>query len=326
MASKKTSKKKAKQTPAVRYLRYRLTTSENPGTETSHFIDLARDLSKVNRRLYRQGRDYHVKKISVVSTNTITGYQPTLLDPNNFQNAGMISASTCPSSWVSYGAWKRGFQTWNRMNKVATDQSSGNIAGTWADFKVHLSLDMKNATLLTPVDNGNNAYQGGEWMYSTLVTPDGTTTADEFELTMLGNHDGAAGSRNTVGLIKSYGESRPTVSATGSPAVPGDADDDPLINIFDYGTTIDDVVDNLEHDNDYPPYDPANYPGDDGNGPKPAVVQHSSISDGRATLGSFTAFCGLLELEVFSPNASDLFSVLVELAPGNYRGIKAEAF
>ena len=312
--------------PAVRYLRYRLTTSATPGTETSHYIDLARDLSTVNRRLYKQGRNYHVKKISVVSTNTISGVAQGLTPGSSITvDAGMISASTCPDTWVSHGAWHRGKQTWDKMNKVATDQSAGNIAGTWSDFKVHLSLDMKNATLLNPVDNGNNLYQDGEWVYSQMVTPDGTATADEFELTMLGDHDGSAGTRNTVGLIKSYGESRPTVSATGSPAVPGDADDDPLINIFDYGTTIDDVVENLEFNNDYPPYDPANYPGADGNGPKPAVVQHTSISDGRATLGGFSAFCGLVELEVFSSNASDLFSVLVELAPGKYRGIKAES-
>jgi len=311
-AGKAKSKAKAKPVPAVRYLRYRLTTSGTPGTETSHYIDLARDLSTVNRRLYRQGRDYHVKKISIISSDTPSA--------GNF-----VTASTCPSTWVSYGAWRRGFQTWNKMNKVATDQSSGNIAGTWADFKVHLSLDMKNATLMNPYDNGNNLYQDGEWVYSQMVTPDGTATADEFELTMLGDHDGAAGSRNTVGLIKSYGESRPTVSATGSPSVPGDASSDPLINIFDYGTTIDDVVENLEFNNDYPPYDPANYPGDDGNGPKPAVVQQTTIVDGRASLGSFTAFCGLVELEVKSALPSDLWSVLIEIAPGNYRGIKSEA-
>jgi hypothetical protein len=34
--------------------------------------------------------------------------------------------------------------------------------------------------------------------------------------------------------------------------------------------------------------------------------------------------CGVLELETTSPIASDVYSVLVELAPGSYRGIAAE--
>jgi len=32
----------------------------------------------------------------------------------------------------------------------------------------------------------------------------------------------------------------------------------------------------------------------------------------------------LIEVEMKSPIASDIYSVLVELAPGNYRGIKAD--
>ena len=75
----------SKTTPAVRYLRYEMTTSGTPDTETSHFIDLARDLSRVNRRLYRAGRDYHVKKVTIVSSNT----------PNL---GNRISVSTAPGS------------------------------------------------------------------------------------------------------------------------------------------------------------------------------------------------------------------------------------
>ena len=76
---------------------------------------------------------------------------------------------------------------------------------------------------------------------------------------MLGDHQGAAGVRSSVGLVKSYGESRATVQV-GSPSVPGDLSDDPLINVFDYGTEIDEVLERLELDNDVPPYDAANYP------------------------------------------------------------------
>ena len=321
MASKNTKK-----TPAVRYLRYELTNSGDAGTETSHFIDLARDLSRMNRRLYRAGKDYYVKKISIVSSNTIQGLYPGAA-PGSFsqQNAGRVSVATAPDSWVARGAWHRAFKAWKKMNKTATGQTSGDITGTWSDFKIFLSADMAGATLPSPLDNGGNAVGAAlNWDVSTFVTPDGTTTDDEFYGTLLGDHVGAAGARTSIGLIRSFGESRATVQLT-DPAVPSVASSDPLVNLFDYGTTIDDVIDNLEDENDQPPYQQVTYPGGAGNTPKPLVVQDTTIVDGRATMGGFTALMGHLEFEIKSPIASDVYSVLIEVAPGNYRGIKAEA-
>lgn len=298
-------------TPAVRYLRYELTNSNSPDTETSHFIDLAKGLSMVNRRLYRQGRDYHVKKITVVSSNT----------PNL---GNRVSVATIPSGWPQHMAWKRGFQVWRDMYKNASQNISGDIEGTWSDFKVYLSNDMRSASVTNPLDNGGNAYLVDEWAYSQYVSPDGTTAEDSFTIHMLGDHSGSAGAWNSVGLVKSYGESRATVQA-GSPAVPGEASDDPLVNVFDYGTEIDEVIDLMEGSNDLPPYDQASYPGDDANGPKPLIVQDTTLVDGRTVMSGFTALCGLMEFEIKSAIPSDVFSVLVELSPGNYRGIAAEA-
>ena len=41
-------------------------------------------------------------------------------------------------------------------------------------------------------------------------------------------------------------------------------------------------------------------------------------------MGGFEAMLGLIEFEIKSPIPSDVYSVLVELAPGQYRGIKAD--
>lgn len=311
---RKSKSKKTKMTPAVRYLRYELTNSGTPGTETSHYIDLARDLSAVNRRLYRQGRDYHVKRVTIISSNT--------------EGAGnRISLATIPDSWTARNAWERGFKTWTQMNTVATDQISGDISGTWADFKVFMTTDSRTAfnagNFLIPKDNGGNNVDLGEWRMSQLITPDGTTSADPFELHMLGGHTGSPGAWNSVGLIKSYAESRATVQPA-DPAVPNEASDDPLVNVFDYGTAIDEVVDNLETQNDYPPYQQDVYTGETGNMPKPLVVQDTTLEFGKATVGGFNAICGLIEIETKSAFEDDVYSVLVELAPGKYRGIKAE--
>lgn len=306
----KTKSRAKKKTPAVRYLRYELTNSSTPNTETSHYIDLARDLSAINRRLYRQGRDYHVRKITVISTNTPTG-------------DNRISVATVPDSWVARNAWKRGFASWMSQRKMAKNQNTKITAGKYDDFKVYLSSDSRSATPLLPKDNGGNSLQLGEWGYANLYTPDGTTSADLFNLHMMGNHIGSAGSWTTVGLIKSYGESRTTVNAA-EPNQPGTTSDDPLVNLHDDGTVFDEVIDNMESANDAPPYDVVNYPGSNGNMAKPLVVQDAAIVDGRAVMSGFNAICGLLELETKSSVPDDVYSVLVELAPGNYRGIAAD--
>lgn len=303
------TKSKAK-TPAVRYLRYELTNSSTPGNETSHFIDLARDLSRVNRRLYRQGRDYHVRKITVVSSNTPNG-------------DNRISVSTALDSWVTRKAWRRGFDMHQLMKKRATVATAGTVKAKYEDFKIYLHSDMATGTVLAPIDNGGNAYLGGEWEYSKFQTPDGTTSADEFYATLHGNHVGGAGSRTSVGLIRSYGESRATVN-TDDPNVPSTVDDDPLVNLFDDGTVFDEVIEHMRTDNDGPPYATVSYPGDDTNGPKPCIVADATIKDGSCVIGGFSAIAGLLELETKSPIGDDVYSVLVELAPGNYRGIAAD--
>ena len=298
-----------------------MTNSGTPGTETSHYIDLAKDLSAINRRLYRQGRTYHVRKVTVVSRDTLAGFTT---DPPGKANAGRISLSAAPQSWVTHGAWKRGFKTFNLMNKEATHNLTNDIAGKWADFKVYLSNDHYAGTKLEPIDNGGNVVSQGEWRYSNYISPDGTTAHDEFRIHLLGNHVGSIGAWSSVGLIRSFGNSRATVQS-GMPKVPGEASDDPLLNVFDYGTTVDEVVDQLEFDNDNPPYDIAEYAGAVLNMPKPLVMQDGTVSDGSTTLGGFEAICGLVEIECNSPIANDVWSVLVELAPGKYRGIKSEA-
>lgn len=304
-------------TPAARYLRYELTNSGSAGTETSHFIDLARDLSDLNRRLYRQGKVYHVKRITVVSSNT------NQLAPGT--NAGRISFSTAMDSWVARMAWKRGFELYRMMNREATKGVKSDISAKFEDFKVYLSDDHRTGTVLDPKDNGGNTGTGGEWTYTQFVSPDGTTGADLFSAHLLGGHQGSAGSRTSVGLIESYGDSRSTVDVD-QPNTTADLSDDPLVNLFDDGTVHDEVIERIQTENENPPYDFDEYPGGATNYPKPMVVQDCTLgTDGRATVGGFTALCGLVEIETTSPTANDVYSVLVELAPGNYRGIAAEA-
>jgi hypothetical protein len=314
----KTKKRSAskKLEPAVRYLRYNLTNSATAQTETSHFIDLAKDLSALNRRLYRQGRCYHVKRVSIVSSNTISQGQPAVA-------AGRVTFSTVPTSWVAHAAWKRGFEAWRKMQAQVLDATGTDVTPTWNDFKVYMSNDMRTGTILTPIDNGSNLVKQDDWSYSFYQSPDGTTGADDMAVMMLGGHVGSPGTRTAIGLVQSYGDARATVNSN-SPTVPNTLDDDPIANLFDHGTVVDEVAADMRSKGEDPPYDFDEYPGSGTNVPKPLVVQQTTLgADGRSSVGGFDALCGLIEVEITSPYPNDIYSVLVELAPGNYRGIGA---
>ena len=331
--SKKTSKAKkssaarkrsAKEIPAVRHLRYQLTNSSSVGTETSHFLDLARDLSAINRRLMRQGRVYHVKRITIVSSNTGQSRGPSEgNEPAN--HAGRVSFSVIPTSWMTIGAWKRGFGLWNKMNEQSVLADSKSLKPRYHDFKLRgIGSYAPTPTYATPVDNGGGALSLGEWTYTLMVSPDGTTGADDFALHMLGGHNGAAGSRTGVALLKSYAETRATVQDNDPNRAAVDIDD-PLLNLFDDGTVVDEISNILLYHNEDTPYDNDLYTGESGNMPQPLVVQDTTLGvDGKATVGGFAAMCGLVEVEIKSPIADDVYSVLAELAPGKYRGIKAD--
>jgi hypothetical protein len=321
------AKKKKSMTPAVRHLRYQATVV-NGGSYSSYYIDLARDLSAVNRRLYRQGRDYHVKRITIVSRDSLAARialgSPTSPDIPVQTDAGKVRVSTVPNSWVARNAWNRGFNLWNKANKEAMKAVGSDIKGTWSDFKVYMSNGHRTGTTLDTLDLDNNPASYGDWEYSVLVSPDGTTSADPFYLQWVGNHNGSVGAWNAVGLIKSYGESRATVNV-GSPNVPSTVTSDPLANMFDDGTITDERLGLLKDENDVSPYETASYPGDDTNMPTESLVQVTTLgTDGKATVGGFSALGGLIRLDVIFDRGDDDFDILVELAPGNYRGIAAE--
>ncbi|AXQ65700.1 MAG: hypothetical protein [Cressdnaviricota sp.] len=329
---KKSKSKKSKTTvmqPAARYLRYVLP-NVSAGATNTYYIDLANDLSKLNRRLYRQGRDYHVKRVTIMSAETISGVGWTdgVAPPADMyqQNAGLVRISGAPDGWVTRNAWKRGFASYDAMNKAAMRTVASDVKGTWADYKVYLNNGHRTGTIAVPKDLDDNDILAGEWVYSKYVSPDQTTTDDEYTAHLLGGHIGAAGNFTSIGLIESYGLSRPTV-VSGSPNEPGTPmDTDPLNNLLDFGEVNQEILENVRSDNDIPPYNVDEYIGDASNLPAPQVLGMTTLgSDGRGVIPSFSAVCGLLRIDTKSPTDDDGFEVLIELAAGSYRGIKAEA-
>lgn len=315
---------KKKMVPCERFLRFKYVHPGN-GTETSVFIDIARELSKLNRRFYRQGKVYQIANISVTSRNTTGGY---------------ISCISAGDTWVTRSAWTRGKNMYEAMNKQVLDMpGSSKRKGRYHDYKVYLLNEHRTGTQLQVVDSANTTVKAGEWKYSRFSTPDGTTTNDLFWTGLYGAHVGASPNREYVGLIQSYGESRPTVNKE-EPQMDTDGSDDPLLNLFDSGSHIDETAELLEIDYDEPPYGYMNgsdegtigdyYPGAASNCAKPLVRRLASFGQAGGSnaptimLPGFTAIAGLVEFELSSDNTEpDEIDIIVELAPGNYKGVAA---
>jgi len=318
--TKKSSKKKTT-VPAVRHLKYQVTTPA-PGAIHQFYFDLFSHLSLVNRRLYRQGQQLFIKKITVNSRNTTNG---------------SVTASAAPTSWITYAAWKQAFKLWMEMRKGHGGAPGSGLPrsitpATWADFKVYLSEEHRVGTAHwpLPLDSNNVAVitNTSEWVYSKFISPDATAGADEFTAHLLGPDTGAAGAITSAAIIQGFKESRRTVQQDDS----GDEIDSTswMVQLFDDGTTLDEIAADLAQDGDLPPYDLDTYTGGASNMPTTIVQQHKSVvqegpalSAPTATLGSVLAPCGLLQLDIQSNLEDDVWDILIEIQEGPNKGVKA---
>lgn len=324
--------------PTSRKLRYILdhTALSAYHNNDAHFIDLARDLSRLNRRLYRQGLVYAVKSITVHDTTA---------------NA-WVKVNTLPDTYITRLAWIRAFRLWKKMNNQLDAKS---VEGKWADFKVYYSqnhINQPGADIPQPIYAGDintggtinlRSLPSGEWEYTKMVTADPDridpdsdggfewdgSDADQFTLHMLGEHtlSADAGKYDSVGVISSYTTRHPQVQT--APVNDAGVNTDPLLNLFDSGDNHDDLLQNLEDDNDEPPYHDNVMLGEgsattDGQGLQAVQVATSANSPiGRA--GGFIAPLGLLEV-VTRCDIDNRIEIVVELAEGDYMGVAAAAY
>lgn len=293
---------------------------EGTGGETQ-FIDIAKALSIINRKFYRQGVYYYV--------NSVEAY--------NNSNA-VIDLHTLPDNWVTKNAWNRGFRMFQKMNALVDTPRP-----KYHDFKVYMSyLHMQTGSLppkLFNVNSVGHAKNADEWAYSQFTSGnddgDGVQEADNWFVHMLGPHvsqitgSAATDSSNfaSVGLIKSYSETRPEPDQSGSPIVPVNAELDPIQNIFDMSSEdmVDDLVERLDEDNDETPYDADTYIGEYGYDMQHVARLATSEASGRVAKASgFCAPLGLICIDPQETQGADDWRIVINLAQGTYHGVYAE--
>ena len=304
------AKKYKKGTPTITRLSFELTGS------TVSYIDLARALSIVNRKMFRQGLYYYINSVEVYDNED-----------------AVVDLFTAPDNWVTRSAHRRGKAIFDEMNEEAI-KAAGNLYGKYHDFKVYLNKEHRNSSgSMSPALYGATgvglAQSVGEWTYSKLVSKqlhsDGTNVADEFNVHICGQHATESGNKfDSVSLIKSYADTRVRAPSNGNPTVDPNLVQDPLYQLFDGSTEnqVDTVVFNLDEDNDETPYQNDVYVGELANSLQHAARLHTIQTSGRVnTAAGFCAPCGLI---MVAPTTSSAFRLVFNLAVGTYNGVYAE--
>ncbi len=333
-------KRHAKVEPAVHTMTFATPGEINPGQTKDYTIDLSQCASLMNRRFYRQGINWAVDSIKIISA------EPTL-----------VSVLKLPNTWVMSNAWEKSFRTWQRMNNEALEESES-VRPKFLDFKIYADSahhDAGYAGNLLPYNNGG-FYVEGEWFSSKIHVPIGVGAAAataEYEFIATGaSYPGAstATGLDAVSLIEGYAASRGLPDVL-DPNTPSDASDatgaDPenwMGALFSEGTTQDsDVLEDMITENNLAPYPFEN--GDDGaggvfsdtmypNGANQAagLEIHDIESITSTTIGGITYIkggnfpCGLIRLSLQNTGSTDDVGYLIQvnLVPGTHRGYLCE--
>lgn len=314
--------------PAITTIALRTNPGDGSGdTNNSYlnYVDTARELSKINRRLYSQARMYGYQGLTFIWRST--GSAPTDLATIE------CSVRTAGNTWVVQNAHTKGEALWNQMQALVL-QDNPSISGKWHDFKLLLDAGHSGVREILARDGNGDLYAVGEWNLSTYVMPqhevDPATglplTAVEYTGLLIG-----ADTASKRSLVKAYQESRATLNAN-TPNVPAEMSDSFFNLLTDSGSQEPELANVIEGENDNPPYDLNNYSGGAVNAPAPVTVGYAAISnsevDGR--IGSFVAPCGLLQIEIKGYNAEGqaiaassmpAIDLLLHVAPGSYKGV-----
>ncbi len=321
--------------PAVTDLQFTIPAGGGDDTDSRSYIDTAKELSKINRRLYSQERMYAYQGLTFIFRQN----DQTIVNPKPDVALIEMSVRTAGNTWIVHNAYVKGKALWNQMQELVLEDNPS-IKGKWHDYKVRLSKQMLTDRILDVKDGYGNTVAAGEWALSKYVMPqhdvdpaDGLPKAAiEYTACLIGE-EGALTTGGIRSLVHAYQESRATVQPE-DPNVPAGMSTSFFNLLTDSGSQEPELADVIEDENDQPPYDADNYPGGTTNAIAPTTVGFAAIStsevDGR--IGGFVAPCGLLELEIkgYSTDGSEIptadmpsVDVLLHVAPGTYKGVAA---
>lgn len=317
MARKPTKISKTRQ-QTHRFLYYDLSHNGN-GSEDFHYIDLGRDLSMMNRRLYRQGMCYHVANITV----------------HDSQGDVNIKFGTAPNTWPTYKAWKLIFDAW-KMQRAKALEGTNLSTPKWSDFKVYLNKDMTNdVDWVFPKNIEQQLLRAGQWDYADMSFTREAIAYDNHAVGLLGPHNvGSAISSATSpddtaydGYISAIQALDETIRSPASTEPAGDDVTDIISFNMITGAQNADILNQIEDEGFSAPYSTnmVGTPENPNSGNDSFAVREAHLASDYspiAHVGGFPVPCGLIQVETKCSSANTI-GLLIELVPGDYKGVHA---
>lgn len=305
------AKKNAKEDPSFRTLKadyYPVQRTINlgsapSGTTTNQILDVARCLSVVNHRLYRQGKTYQVK-----------------IDLDNRPdetNPGMSSVDVYAlvDTWYIQKAWQLARATYLRSTADERQSMSSQKIARWEDFRVSPGVTSPSTNVL-PYRFSNGLAgandSDGEFELSEITLADGSTQ----RIFSWGPTGGSV-----LGMLEEYDKTGDTDLAPSTVAAGNAyAGTDPGVH--------ESQMDDLAGKGNAPPYNATDFNAriwvkvatlDNSAAASPSVQGGHS----RMTTGYFNAPCGLVILRPSVPDTSLDGLISMTVKAGDYKGVAA---
>lgn len=348
--SSKSNRMKMRGYPTHRFLRYKLShnnASSSDRADDNHYIDLARDISAMNKRKYDQGRLWGVSSF-------------TLHDNQSHIHATIAGLRHV---WPTYSAYRMARRVWKKQ------VNASGYKGSWQQFIVALSRDvLSDPDCPLPLDTEDMSCKRGEWMISQLsyALPDGNeansaivmtgdTNTDSRTQFPSGTGDNMTGASSATsgpmyirnihqgtelslqtpsfsGTVSAMHEwSQATRDVENSPNQNSDMHDALFAQMLqspqDYGGAgyIDDVLERQQEEGDHPPY-AQDLAGLDDSGSNDGlwIYREARFASGQKTIMLPGAEIPLGLLKVVTNGVGDGTCYLdIEVAPGGYKGVHA---
>lgn len=296
---------------------------ELPAANAMYDLDIAQILSLANRKGLRQGYEYVIQDIEMVTDGNAT-----------------MGISTLPTTWMLANSWVAAYDAWQTQQHEAVLDEQPSLASKYRDFKIFFDTYHEQAGFaanLLPFGYQLTFGLGDhyDWEHTNIEIPTdgGALPPVRFNLHAIGPTTATSKS-----LVHGYALSRarpqqsdPNVPLYGGwlQAIRDVAEIDPYVR--------QDVI----HENEQPPYPVAEadgvnqsqefYPGGNLQAnswvsyAKDILVTRKSTSLAMDSSGPFTAPCGLIRLDVAIgvENPPTGITFFLTLAPGPYKGVMA---
>ncbi len=323
--------------PAVQTLYFTTTPTTSEEPLKTDYIDLSQCASLVNRRFYRQGINWMVAGIKIISS----------------VNSSVIIRSL-PTTWVMHNAWKKGMNAWRQMIDDAVEEAGAEgVKGRFLDFKIfadakHHEQGVGANLLPNTFDDTLTLVPAspGQWQISSIEVPETTTATGattEYEMVAVGSNNpgvSPASGLNAKSLVAGYANSRALPSQK-DPNVPDDASnytENWMLALTNDGTLQNTaVVDTLEDEGNNPPYP---FEGDvvgtldtmypNGETQLPFMQVHDVATITGTTVGGLTRIkggqfpCGLIRIDHGTSDTTGNLAIQIDLVPGPHRGYLCE--